>query len=156
MYIDGLLIISQLFKQILLHKLAMTSLFCKIYFSFLNAIKQGQIIHFGKYLYYICMVCFETNTQLVSQQQKKMMHIGPKLKLSLFALYRPTRKYPANSKNFIGKKVLLFFLLVTTVYRITFYSIYTETITEKLEINAISRQLLCLLVSLVLDFLNYI
>jgi len=84
------------------------------------------------------------------------MHIGPKLKLSLFALYRPTRKYPANSKNFIGKKVLLFFLLVTTVYRITFYSIYTETITEKLEINAISQQILCLLVSLVLDFLNYI
>jgi len=44
----------------------------------------------------------------------------PKLKLSLFALYRPTRKYPADSKDFIGKKVLLFFLLVRTVQRITF------------------------------------
>jgi len=33
----------------------------------------------------------------------------PKLKLSLFALYRPTRKYPADSKDFIGKNVLLFF-----------------------------------------------
>jgi len=71
----------------------------------------------------------------------------PKLKLSLFALYRPTRKYPADSKDFIGKKVLLFFLLVTTVHRITFYSISTETVAKKvvrnLEINAISRQLLC-------------
>ena len=55
----------------------------------------------------------------------------PKLKLSLFALYRPTRKYPADSKDFIGKKVLLFFLLVTTVHRITFYSISPETIAEK-------------------------
>jgi len=46
----------------------------------------------------------------------------PKLKLSLFALYRPTRKFPADSKDFIGKKVLLFFLFVTTVHRFTFYS----------------------------------
>ena len=46
--------------------------------------------------------------------------VRPKLKLSLFALYRPTRKYPADSKDFIGIKVLLFFLLVTTVRRITF------------------------------------
>jgi len=58
--------------------------------------------------------------------------IRPKLKLSLFALYRPTRKFPADSKDFIGIKVLLFFLLVTTVHRITFYSISTETIAEKL------------------------
>ena len=35
--------------------------------------------------------------------------LRPKLKLSLFALYRPTRKYPADSKDFIGKKVFLFF-----------------------------------------------
>jgi len=46
--------------------------------------------------------------------------VRPKLKLSLFALYRPTRKYPADSKDFIGKKVFLFFLLVTTVHRVTF------------------------------------
>ena len=78
----------------------------------------------------------------------KEKHLRPKLKLSLFALYRPTQKYPADSKHFIGKK--LFFLSVTTVYRITFYSIYTETITEKLEINVISRHILCLLVRLVL------
>ena len=58
--------------------------------------------------------------------------IRPKLKLSLFALYRPTRKYPADSKDFIGIKVLLVFLLVTTVRRITFYSISTETLAEKL------------------------
>ena len=60
------------------------------------------------------------------------MYARPKLKLSLFALYRPTRKYPADSKDFIGIKVLLFFLLVTTVRRITFYSISTETLAEKL------------------------
>jgi len=80
------------------------------------------------------------------------VYIRPKLKLSLFALYRPTRKYPANSNNVIEKNVLLFFLSVTTVHRITCYSIYTKTITEKLEINAISQQILRLLVSLVLDF----
>ena len=57
---------------------------------------------------------------------------GPKLKSSLFALYRPTRKYPADSKDFIGIKVLLFFLLVTTVRRISFYSISTKTLAEKL------------------------
>ena len=55
----------------------------------------------------------------------------PKLKLSLFALYRPTRKYPADSKDFIGKKYFFFFLFVTTVHRITFYSISTETIADK-------------------------
>jgi len=59
-------------------------------------------------------------------------HVRPKLKLSVFALYRPTRKYPADSKDFIGKKVLLFFLFVTTVHRITFYSISFETIAERL------------------------
>jgi len=59
------------------------------------------------------------------------LHVRPKLKLSLFALYRPTRKYPADSR-FYMKKVLLFFLFVTTVYRITFYSISTETFAEKL------------------------
>jgi len=37
--------------------------------------------------------------------------LRPKLKLSLFALYRPTRKYPADSKVFAGKKVLLFFFI---------------------------------------------
>jgi len=55
--------------------------------------------------------------------------VRPKLKFSLFALYRPTRKYPADSKDFIGKK---YFLLHTTVHRITFYSISTETVAEKL------------------------
>jgi len=49
----------------------------------------------------------------------------PKLKLSLFALYRPTRKNPADSKDFIGEKSIVVFLLVTTVHRITFYSIST-------------------------------
>jgi len=39
----------------------------------------------------------------------KILMIRPKLKLSLFALYRPTRKYPADSKDFIGKKVLFFY-----------------------------------------------
>ena len=58
--------------------------------------------------------------------------LRPKLKLSLFALYRPTRKYPADSKDFIGKKVLLVFLLVKTVHRITFYSIFTEKVAKKL------------------------
>ena len=58
--------------------------------------------------------------------------LRPKLKLSLFALYRPTRKYPADSKDFIGKKSCVFFLLVTTVHRITFYNSYTETVAEKL------------------------
>ena len=58
--------------------------------------------------------------------------LRPKLKLSLFALYRPTRKYPADSKDFIGKKNIVVFLLVTTVHRITFYSISTKTIAEKL------------------------
>jgi len=58
--------------------------------------------------------------------------LGPKLKLSLFALYRPTRKYPADSKDFFGKKIFLYFLFVTTVHRITFYSISTETIAERL------------------------
>jgi len=38
-----------------------------------------------------------------------MAMVRPKLKLSLFALYRPTRKYPADSKDFIGEKVLMFF-----------------------------------------------
>ena len=52
-----------------------------------------------------------------------------KLKLSLFALYRPTRKYSADSKDFIGK--ILLFLLVTTVHRINLYSISTETFAEK-------------------------
>ena len=47
--------------------------------------------------------------------------VRPKLKLSLFA--------SKDSKDFIGKKVLLF-LLVTTVHRI--YSIFTETVAEKL------------------------
>ena len=51
--------------------------------------------------------------------------LRPKLKLSLFALYRSTRKYPADSKDFIGEKSIVFFLLVTTVHRITFYSIST-------------------------------
>jgi len=51
--------------------------------------------------------------------QPFLAHLRPKLKLSLFALYRPTQKYPADSKDFIGKKVLLYFLLVTTVHRIT-------------------------------------
>jgi len=63
---------------------------------------------------------------------KNGTNLRPKLKLSVFALYRPTRKYPADSKDFIGKKVLLFFLSVTTVHRITFYSISTETIAERL------------------------
>jgi len=52
-------------------------------------------------------------------------------------------------KTFYWKKVL--FLSVTTVQRITFYSISTETITEKLEINVISRHIFCVLVSLVLE-----
>jgi len=38
-------------------------------------------------------------------------------------------KYPADSKKL---KKVLFFLSVTTVHCITFYSIYTETIAEKL------------------------
>jgi len=41
---------------------------------------------------------------------KIKFYVRPKLKLSLFALYRPTRKYPADSKDFIGKKVLFFFI----------------------------------------------
>jgi len=45
--------------------------------------------------------------------------LRPKLKLGLFALYRPTRKNPADSKDFIGKKSIVF-LLVTTVHHITF------------------------------------
>ena len=70
---------------------------------------------------------------LVTYQNKgNAISIRPKLKLSLFALYRPTRKYPADSKDFIGKKYIIVFLLVTTVHRITFYSISTETIAEKL------------------------
>ena len=60
------------------------------------------------------------------------MEVRPKLKLSLFALYRPTRKYPADSKDFIGKKCCVVFLFVTTVYRITFYNSSTETVAEKL------------------------
>ena len=56
----------------------------------------------------------------------------PKLKLSLFALYRPTRKYPADPKDFLEKKYCCFFLLVTTVHHITFYSISTETVAETL------------------------
>ena len=64
----------------------------------------------------------------VKSEEILVYTLGRKLKLSLFALYRPTRIYPADSKDFIGKKVLLFFLLVTTVHRITFYSISTGTI----------------------------
>jgi len=52
------------------------------------------------------------------------------IKIKFVSPYRPTRTYPADSKDFIGKKV--FFLLVTTVHRITFYSISTETVAKKL------------------------
>ena len=72
------------------------------------------------------------STVLKVQISHHAMIFRPKLKLSLFALYRPTRKYPADSKDFIVKKVLLFFLFVTTVHRITFYDISTETIAERL------------------------
>ena len=41
-------------------------------------------------------------------------YVRPKLKLSLFALYRPTRKNTADSKDFIGKKVLLFLAHLST------------------------------------------
>ena len=83
--------------------------------------------------------------------------VRPKLKLSLFALYRPTRKYPADSKDFIGKKVL-FFLLVTTVHRITFYSIYRDNcrkVVRNLEINAFSRQIFVFTSQSCPGFINY-
>jgi len=81
------------------------------------------------------MAGFQGSKSSVSIQRYSVIilsYIRPKLKLSLFALYRPTQKYPADSKDFIGKKVLLFFLLVTAVHRITFYSISTEKIAGKL------------------------
>jgi len=40
----------------------------------------------------------------------KMVPIRPKLKISLFALYRATRKYPADSNNFIWKQSIVFFI----------------------------------------------
>ena len=46
--------------------------------------------------------------------------VMPKLKLNVFALYRPTRKYPADSNNFICKKVFYrsppFIVLLLIVY----------------------------------------
>ena len=80
----------------------------------------------------ICAQLFVNPTRGSKDIERTRNTVRPKLKLSLFALYRPTRKNPADSKDFIGIKLLLFFLLVTTVHRITFNSISTETIAEKL------------------------
>ena len=66
---------------------------------------------------------------MLSQRLNKYA-IRPKLKLSLFALYRPTLTYPADSKQIFKRSIV--FLSVTTVHHITFYSIPTETIAEKL------------------------
>ena len=68
-----------------------------------------------------CSYCFATMFQYVPIMagMNIYLQVRPKLKLSLFALYRPTRKYPADSKDFIGKKGMVF-LLVSTVHRITF------------------------------------
>jgi len=69
--------------------------------------------------------CIVVLTPIISNRCREYLKplksttVRPKIKLSLFALYRPTRKYPADSKDFIGKKSIVVFLLVTTVHRIT-------------------------------------
>jgi len=55
---------------------------------------------------------------------KYLFLLRPKLKLSLFALYRPTRKYPADSKDFFGKKVLLFFFYLSQPFIVLLFIVY--------------------------------
>ena len=115
--------------------------------------KTTKLYWFMKTINIFCLVfqVLEKNLLTICSKTSFNDHltIRPKLKLSLFALYRP--KISRRLKRFYWKKSIVF-LLVTTVHRVTFCRISTETIAEvlrNLEINAISRQLLCLLVSLV-------
>jgi len=57
--------------------------------------------------------------------------LRPKLKLSLFDFTDRHENIPPTQKILLEKSIVVF-LLVTTVHRITFDSIYPETIAEKL------------------------
>ena len=61
---------------------------------------QKKIMRTKNNIYVVKHKCLKLNNKCT---------VRPKLKLSLFALYRPTRKYPADSKDFIGKKYCWFF-----------------------------------------------
>jgi len=78
----------------------------------------------------VCTECGRPNPGMMCPEGSKCPHdsfprvwckavLRPKLKLSLCALYRPTRKYPADSNDLSEKKVLCF-SLVTTIHRMTF------------------------------------